>query len=103
MRILTIIILLAVTLGQFLTQIHVAPQGLKYLPEVLSGLVLVAVVVAGPRQRFRLIAPRYWVIFAAAGIELLCSVLVNHMAPGPLIQGLRFYIRAIPMFFLPAV
>jgi hypothetical protein len=103
MYILTIIIFLAVTCAQYLASVHIAPGIVKYLPEALSGLVAVSVVLAGPRQRFRLIAPRYWILFVLAAAELVCSDLVNDMAPGPLMQGVRFYVRAIPMFFLPAV
>jgi hypothetical protein len=34
---------------------------------------------------------------------MACGVLVNADQPGPVLSGLRYYLRAIPLFFLPAV
>jgi hypothetical protein len=103
MQYLTLLIILSVSLAQYLSTIHFAPALLKYLPEGLSALCCVIVLLAGPRDRFRLVAPRYWLAFFATAAVVSCGVLANHMAPGPLLEGLRFYLRAIPMFFLPAV
>ncbi len=103
MQYLTIVIILSVTLAQYLSTIHFAPPLLRYLPEGLSALSCAIVLFAGPRDRFRLVAPRYWLAFFATAAVISCGVLANHMAPGPLLEGLRFYLRAMPMFFLPAV
>src|SRR5262249_24582232 len=88
---------------QYLANIHLAPSPLRYLPEGLSALCCAIVLLAGPRDRFRAVAPRYWLAFFATAAVLSCGVLVNHVAPGPLLEGLRFYLRALPVFFLPAV
>lgn len=103
MQYLTLLIILSVTLGQYLSNLHLAPSLLRYLPEGLSALCCAIVLLAGPRDRFRLVAPRYWLAFFATAAVIGCGVLANHMAPGPLLEGLRFYLRAMPVFFLPAV
>jgi hypothetical protein len=103
MQYLTLLIILSVTLAQYLSSIHFAPPLLRYLPEGLSALCCVIVLLAGPRDRFRYVAPRYWLAFFATAVVISCGVLANHMAPGPLLEGLRFYLRAMPVFFLPAV
>ena len=103
MQYLTLLIILSVTLAQYLSNIHLAPSLLRYLPEALSALCCAIVLLAGPRDRFRLVAPRYWLAFFATAAVIGCGVVANHMAPGPLLEGLRFYLRAMPMFFLPAV
>jgi hypothetical protein len=103
MQYLTLLIILSVTFAQYLSNIHVAPGPLRYLPEALSALCCAIVLLAGPRDRFRLVAPRYWLAFFAAAAVVSCGVLANHVAPGPLLEGLRFYLRALPVFFLPAV
>jgi hypothetical protein len=103
MQYLTLVIMLSVTLGQYLSNTHLAPPLLKYLPEGLSVLCGAIVLLAGPRDRFRFVAPRYWLAFFATAAVVGCGVLANHVAPGPLLEGLRFYLRAMPMFFLPAV
>ncbi len=103
MQYLMLVIILSVTTVTYLTEVHAAPALFKYLPEALSGLVAACVVVAGPSTRFRFVAPRYWLVFAAFAVVVGCGVLSNSVAPGPLTQGCRFYLRAIPLFFLPAI
>src|SRR6202007_2390962 len=101
MQSLTILVFLAATLGTYLTSIHLAPGLLKYVPEGLSVIVLGCVVVAGSRPRLRCVAPRYLIVVGALAVIFTCSVVTSSIAPGPLISGIRFYVRAIPMFFLP--
>jgi hypothetical protein len=103
MQYLMFVMILSVTAVTYLTEIHVAPALFRYLPEVLSGLVAAYVVVAGPSTRFRLVAGRYWLVFVSLAIVIGCGVLSNAVSPGPLTQGCRFYLRALPLFFLPAV
>jgi hypothetical protein len=103
MQYLAFLIILSVTTGTYLASIHAAPPLLKYLPEALSILVAAYVAVLGPQSRFRLVAPKYWIVFIAIAVVIGCGILINSVAPGPLMQGCRFYLRAIPLFFLPAV
>ena len=103
MQFLTLTVMLAVTLAQYFTTIHFTPWPFKYLPEALSVIVAALIIMVGPRDRFRLVAPRYWLTFLATATVMGCGLLANNVAPGPLLEGLRFYLRALPMFFLPAV
>ena len=103
MQVLMLVIMVAVTTAVYLASIHVAPSQFKFLPEALSALVAAFVIVAGPLDRFRLIATRYWLVFAALAVVMVCGVLANAPAPGVLIGNGRFYLRAIPLFFLPAL
>src|SRR5580704_6024874 len=66
-------------------------------------LVMLYVFVAGTRDRFRLVAPKYWLVFGALALVILCGIINNNPGAGPLITGLRFYFRAAPLFFLPAL
>ena len=103
MQHLMFVIILAVTIVSYLTDIHVAPALFKYLPEALSGFVAAYVVLAGPSTRFRLVAGRYWLVLVSLAVVVACGALSNAVAPGPLTQGFRFYLRAMPLFLLPAV
>jgi hypothetical protein len=103
MQFLTILVILTVSFATFLAGVHLAPSGVKFLPEVLSLVVAAYVVLAGPRQRFQLVPAGYWLIFIAISLVILCGAFINAPAPGPLMGGIRFYLRGIPMFFLPAV
>lgn len=79
------------------------PTTLDYLPEVLSLIVCVVVIVRGVESRFQHVRPMYWLIFGGLIVGVICGVLVNQLAPGPMFAGLRNYLRALPFFFLPAV
>jgi hypothetical protein len=92
-----------VTLSDFLIQQLSLPPIARFLPEILSGLVILYIVVAGTRDRFRLVAPKYWLFFGAMALVMLCGIIINNPGAGPLISGMRLYLRAAPLFFLPAV
>jgi hypothetical protein len=80
-----------------------AARLLKFTPELLSVIVLVYVILAGTRRRFEFVAPKYWLLFAALTLVIICGVASGATAPGPLVSELRFYLRAIPFFLLPAI
>ena len=90
-------------LGDYLIQLLALPSITRFLPELLSGIVILYVLVAGTRDRFRLVAPKYWLVFGALAVVILCGIINNNPGSGPVISGMRFYFRAAPMFFLPAV
>jgi hypothetical protein len=91
-----------VYLASFATRLGL-PQVLKYLPELLSGVMLVYVVFVGTKRRFDLVAPKYWLTFGALVLVILCGLASNGISSGPLIGELRFYVRAMPLFFVPAI
>ncbi len=103
MQFLTLAIIVAATLASYVTELHIAPAALRFLPEFLSLLTTVCVLALGARDRFRFVAAPYWMAFAAAAAVILAGVLTNAVSPGTFIGGLRYYVRAVPMFFLPAV
>jgi hypothetical protein len=98
-----LVFLCIVMLCDFSIQSLGLPSILRFLPEVISCFLLVYVLVAGTRERFRLVAPKYWLIFGALGLVILCGIINNNPGAGPLISGIRYYLRALPLFFLPAV
>jgi hypothetical protein len=93
----------AVTLAEYLTSLEAAPGPLRFLAELLSALVTLYVIVAGTRQGFRHVNPKYWVAFGGLAVLVVCGAISNGVAAGPVVAGMRFYLRAIPFFFLPAV
>jgi hypothetical protein len=103
MHYLVLAIIIAVSLIDQLTISHIFPKPLAFLPEFLSVLVLLYVVTLGARQRFQYVRTSYWFVFGAILIVMLCGAFANDVAPGPIFAGIRYYMRAIPIFFLPAV
>jgi O-antigen ligase len=99
------VVIVVVMLAAYLSSpaVAIAPSVLKLLPDVLSGLVAVYVIAVGAKQQFRNVNPKYWFIFGALLLVVACGPIVNQEAPGPIINGMRYYLRAVPFFFLPAV
>jgi hypothetical protein len=92
-----------VMLSDFLVKTLSLPSALHFLPEAMSAVVTVYVLFAGMRDRFRLVAPKYWIAFGCMAVVVICGIINNDTAVGPLLSGMRFHLRAVPMFFLPAV
>jgi hypothetical protein len=98
-----------VTLLSVLSVIHfterpkVLPPIMAFVPEILGALVLLFVVIAGSKSRFRYVRAEYWLAFGGIAAVIICGILTNGVAPGPIFAGLRYYLRPIPLFFLPAV
>jgi hypothetical protein len=103
MHIITLLIFFSVMLIDWLVKTFALPPILRFLPDALSAVVVVYVLFAGVRDRFRLVAPKYWILFGAMVVVIVCGVVNNQSGVGPLLSGTRFYLRPVPMFFLPAV
>jgi hypothetical protein len=79
------------------------PRIVRFLPEFLTFITVIVVFVLGVQTRFRFIAAHYWLVFALMSFIVIGGTLANNVEPGPTIAGMRYYLRAIPFFFLPAV
>ncbi|MDP9009209.1 MAG: hypothetical protein M3N91_11000 [Pseudomonadota bacterium] len=79
------------------------PSVMHFIPELMSGVVIVYVLIFGTRDHFRLVAPKYWLVFGALAFVMLCGIILNGTGAGPIISGMRFYLRGVPIFFLAAV
>lgn len=80
---------------------HVVPW-VKFVPELMSLLIAPAVIFEAMRKGV-VISARYWAIFAFLCVVILCGILTNEVGPGPTLAGFRYYLRAMPLFLVPAV
>jgi hypothetical protein len=96
-------IVCCVMLSDFLVFTFDLPPVLRFIPEILSGILIVYIFIAGTRDRFRFVAAKYWLVFGALSIVILCGIINGGAGSGSIIMGMRFYFRALPMFFLAAV
>jgi hypothetical protein len=105
MRIFVYLIIIACMLAAYVSSpdVGLAPGVVKFLPDLLSVCTVIYVALAGTRQRFCYVAFKYWLIFAALGLAVSIGPLVNNESVGAIVAGARYYLRAIPLFFLPAV
>jgi hypothetical protein len=79
------------------------PETAAYFQEILAIIVAVCIVIMGARAGFQNVHPTYWLVFGGIVLVMLCGIVINGVGSGPVFAGLRTYLRAIPLFFLPAV
>ncbi|MGE0114239.1 MAG: hypothetical protein AB7T07_05075 [Steroidobacteraceae bacterium] len=109
MQPLTLFMIVTVTILDFLAQgdkfreWRILPGSVSYTVELLGAIALVYVIMAGVRNRFEFVRAAYWVAFGALVMVVVGGVIVNGVGSGPIIAGLRAYMRALPWFFLPMV
>lgn len=95
--------ILVVTTFEYFTDVGWLPRIAKFVPELITGIVVLLVVVLGVRSRYRYVQPLYWIVFGCMAIVMLCGIIANALGPGTVVAGLRTYLRALPLFLLPAV
>ena len=103
MHALVLILILAATLVDALVQAFHLIGYVRLIPEVFSLIAVVVILMRGVRYGFTLVAPKYWFVFGLLSVIILCGILTNDVGPGPTLAGMRTYLRAIPLFLLPAV
>jgi hypothetical protein len=103
MHYVTLAMIASVVLAPYLTSLEVLPRLANFLPEMFSAIVAAYIVVAGARHRFQFVRASYWLAFGAIAVTMTCGIVANGVGTGPLVAGMRTYLRAIPLFFLPAI
>ena len=103
MHVLILVTLLAATSFEFLVSKGLLPSVMKFVPELLAMLAFTYVLVAGVQNRFKFVHAAYWMVFSAMLLVIACGAIVNAVDPGVIFAGVRKYLRAIPLFLLPAV
>lgn len=84
-------------------QIGLLSRYITWLPELLSMLtmlIILARVTVGYGEKFSPICGFFLILFLS---NIIIGVMVNHMSAGPLIAGIRTYLKFIPFFILPFV
>lgn len=103
MQSLIILTLAAASLADFIATSWPAAGLIKFLPELLSGLLTVLVLFEGIRSGFSRVAPKYWLVFALVLLIMLCGILSNGVGTGPIVAGMRVYLRPMPLFLVAAI
>ncbi len=88
---------------EFLKKGGILPGPVNFIPEVIGAVALLYVVAVGVRTRFSAVPVSFWITFFSIAVVMAIGVLLNGVEPGPLFAGIRTYLRAIPLFLLPAV
>lgn len=103
MNALILVLFVTVSTAQYLAIEGWLPGMSKLVPDALSAVAVLLVILLGVQNRFRYVRPAYWLLFASMAIVMLFGAIANSLEPGPIVAGMRNYLRAIPFFLLPAV
>ncbi|MEO7775098.1 MAG: hypothetical protein ABIT36_12830 [Steroidobacteraceae bacterium] len=96
-------VIVATMLLEWTGESGLLPSIVRFAPELGGGLALLYVIIEGRTTRLRYVRSVYWIVFCGFVLHLLAGLFANHVEPGPIITGLRYFFRSIPLFLLPAV
>jgi hypothetical protein len=104
LNLLVVPMFFAVTFAAYLAgDLRIIPGSLKFLPELCSAMALVVVVarlVNGVRVRLDW---RYGLFLCLLLFIISFGFFAQSVDAGPIVGGLRFYLKALPFLLLPAV
>lgn len=103
MQALVILILCSASVSEAIALAWKPASLVKFLPEALSIVAAGAVFFEGVRKGFPNMAAKYWIALGSMVFIIVCGILTNSVGAGPIFAGLRSYVRAMPLFLLPAV
>ncbi|NOY72311.1 MAG: hypothetical protein GXP14_08035, partial [Gammaproteobacteria bacterium] len=97
------LLFLSIFLFDYLSsQMGLLSHYVTWFPEILSLIVLVMVVALFAVDKAPAIHPKYVLFLTAYLLLVFIGVVLNAMPEGPLVAGLRTYLKFIPFFLLPA-
>jgi hypothetical protein len=102
MHVLVIMALASAELADAIATAWPALGLIKFTPEVLSLIIAIWVLMEGVRRGFS-VSPKYWLAFGLVVFIIVCGVVTNSVGAGPVFAGMRSYLRAVPLFLVPAV
>ena len=104
MQILVIALLLQVLVVEYLIESHnLLPHYAILVPEVLSGIAMLVVLVRIMGGRRIAFDWRYGIFLAALLFTIVFGDMVQNVPDGAMLAGARSYLRFLPFFLLPAV
>src|SRR5579871_3693270 len=103
MQSIALLVLCVASLMDYIMSLWAGPVVFKLVPEMLSTLVAGYVLLEGMRSGFGGVAPKYWAVFVLVTFVMVCGILTNSVGAGPVFTGMRTYVRAMPLFLLPAL
>jgi hypothetical protein len=103
MQALVYLLFLSVFSLDALHRYGVISRHLTWLPEVISLIALLIVIAYGARNKTVNLSIAYLVIFGLLAVHIVCGVILNSVSTGPIVTGIRTYLKYLPFFFLPIV
>lgn len=73
------------------------------IPEFLSAVAFLVILLRIAVSKTITVSPKYIVLGGLVLLHLLTGLIVNSVAPGTIVAGIRPYLKWLPLFFLPMV
>ena len=84
-------------------KLDVLPRVFKFIPEILSIIAWLIVVIRIPILKTIALSPYYMILFIFYLSIFLGGLIVNHVSAGVIITACRSYLLYLPFFLLPCV
>ncbi len=103
MQFLVYLLFASIFLLDFLERYDFIVRQMTWIPELLSMVALLIVLLRASRQKVVFISFPYLILFLMIGLHILLGVILNNTPLFALFSGIRAYFRYLPFFLLPAV
>ncbi len=103
MQQLVYVLFLAVFSLDALNRYGAVERYVTWLPDVISVVALIAVVLYGARSRSITLGIGYLVVFLLLAVDIVLGAVLNGVSPQAMLTGLRAYFKYLPFFLLPVV
>ena len=103
MRGIPYLIFAVVFLIGYLVREFGVPSVLTWLPEGISAILLVFLLLRFAATKTLNLSIKYIVSFSVFLAIIIVGILLNDVTEGPIIAGLRYYLKFFPFFLLPAI
>ena len=97
------LLFLSIFLFEYLSDIGLFGRYITWFPEFISMLTIIIIsarITVGYGRYFPPICSLFLVLFFS---NIIIGAVINHISSGPLIAGIRMYLKPIPFFILPFV
>jgi len=104
MRYIVYTLFLAVYIVEYVAQsFGSSARVLSWLPELLSVVVLIMIILKGVIHKQIFLHSKYMVLFIIFVFLVLIGIIINDVKPGAIFSGIRTYFKFVPFFLLPTV
>lgn len=83
--------------------LKVTPLFTTLVPELISLTFILVICIQAAVKNKIWISMGYLAVFVSYCIFMICGGILNELSYGPVVLGIRSYLRFMPIFFLPAV
>lgn len=84
-------------------EVGILPRQMTWIPELLSGTVLLISLLHVAKSKVLFVHPKYVLLFFIFCLHLVAGAILNSVDPGTAFAAIRYYFKYTPLFILPFV